>query len=259
MASSSLTSSTAPTPGSGTEKDLSRWNTVNTHWAERGASGLGGAALITYGLLRRDWLGVALSVFGGALAYRGIVGHSYLYQALKIDTHQRNLPPSASVAHNQGIKVEKVLTIERSPEDLYQFWRHFEQLPRFMSHLREVQIQDELHSHWVAKAPAGRTVEWDAEIINDTANQFIAWRSLPGSDIANAGSVHFVPAPGDRGTEVRVVLEYVPPVGRAGLLVAKLFGQEPEQQVREDLRHFKEIMEAGEVPVIKGQPSGRSH
>ena len=117
-----------------------------------------------------------------------------------------------------------------------------------MSHLKEVRVLDEKRSHWVACGPAGYTVEWDAEIINDEPNALIAWRSLEGSDVDHAGSVRFVPAPGgagDRGTEVKVVMDYIPPAGRLGALIAKLFGEEPQQQIQEDLRKFKRIMETG--------------
>ena len=127
-----------------------------------------------------------------------------------------------------------------------------------MQHLQSVTVIDLTHSHWVAKAPDGRDVAWDAEIINDKENELIAWRSIGDADIDNAGSVHFTPAPGGRGTVVKVVLEYNPPAGKAGKFVAKLFGEDPDTQVREDLRHLKEIMEAGEIPTTEGQPSGRS-
>jgi uncharacterized membrane protein len=162
------------------------------------------------------------------------------------------------VRHKQGIKVERAVTINKSPAELYRFWRNFENLPRFMEHLKSVTIIDNTHSHWVVNAPGGTSVEWDAVIINERENELIAWRSVESADIDNAGSVHFTPAPGGRGTQVRVVLEYDPPAGRAGATIARLFGEEPDQQVREDLRHFKEIMEAGEIPTTEGQPSGRS-
>lgn len=227
------------------------------HPAERWLSSLGGGALTLYGLLRRDRSGWALAATGGVLTYRGMSGHSYLYQGFGIDTNQRELPPATSVPDQYGIKIEKAVTIERSPRELYQFWRHFENLPRIMEHLKEVRVIDETHSHWIVKAPAGKEVEWDAEIINDKENELVAWRSLPGGRIANAGSVHFTPAPGGRGTVVRVVLEYAPPAGRPGAFFAKIFGEEPELQMREDLRHFKQIMEAGEIPTTRGQPAGR--
>jgi len=235
-----------------------RWNTINTHWTERWLASIGGAALGTYGLFRQDWPGLALSVIGGALFYRGFSGHSYVYQGFGISTKKRQLAERVSVPHLQGVKMEKVLTIERPQQELYQHWRHFEHLPSFMNEVQEIKIIDEIHSHWVVKAPVGKNLEWDAEIINEKENELLAWRSLPGSAIAHAGSVHFLPAPGGRGTEVRVVMEYIPPAGRLGRLIAKILGKEPEIQMREGLRHFKQMMEAGEIPSTEGQPSGRT-
>ena len=145
------------------------------------------------------------------------------------------------------MKVKKVITINGSPEELYRFWHNFENLPRFMRHLESVQTDGAGRSHWKAKAPAGKTVEWNAAVIDDRPNQLIAWRSLEGADIANSGSVRFTPATGGRGTVVTVDLEYDAPGGKAGALVAKFFGEEPDQQVYDDLRAFKQIMELGEV------------
>ena len=156
--------------------------------------------------------------------------------------------PVASVGRGQGVKVEKSVTIDRPAHELYAFWRDFENLPRFMEHLESVTVIDARRSHWVAKAPAGQRVEWDAEIHNEIPDELIAWRSLPGSEIANAGSVHFESL-GDGATDVRVVLSYEPPAGRVGDAVARLFGEAPSQQVEDDLRRFKQVMEAGEVPV----------
>jgi uncharacterized membrane protein len=154
--------------------------------------------------------------------------------------------------------VKKVITINRPAEELYAFWRNFENLPQFMEHLVTVKGGAEnQRSRWVAKAPAGKTVEWDAEIINERPNQLIAWRSLPGSDVENAGSVRFEPCTDGRGTLVKVEFEYSPPGGALGAKVAKIFGEAPEQQVADDLRRFKQLMETGEVATIKGQPAGR--
>jgi len=146
-----------------------------------------------------------------------------------------------------GVQVRKTISISRSPEEVYRFWRQFENLPRFMDHLESVQDLGGGRSHWRAKAPAGRTVEWDAEIIDDQPNSFIAWRSLEGADVDNSGSVSFERASGGRGTVVRVELEYAPPGGAVGALFAKLFGEEPGQQIDDDLRRFKQIIEVGEV------------
>jgi len=162
------------------------------------------------------------------------------------------------VPGNRGIKVEKSVAVNRSASELYTYWRNFENLPHFMDHLESVTVQDDKRSHWVAKAPAGTTVEWDAEIINEKENELIAWRSLDGADVDNAGSVRFSEAIGGRGTIVKVSLEYDPPAGIIGSLIAKLFGEEPSQQVQEDLHRFKQVMETGERPTTEGQSSGRS-
>jgi uncharacterized membrane protein len=158
------------------------------------------------------------------------------------------------LSESKGIKlgavlVHRAVVINSTPEELYQFWRNFENLPQFMKHLESVEVIDERRSHWVAKGPAGATVEWDAEITADQPNRLIAWRSLEGADVPNAGSVRFEPAPGNRGTIVKVVMEYHPPAGILGATIAKLFGEEPEQQVADDLRRFKQVIETGEVVI----------
>lgn len=150
------------------------------------------------------------------------------------------------------------VTIRRSGEDLYRFWRDVQKLPSFMYHLESVRVDGDRRSHWTAKAPAGRTVEWDAEIVEDRPGELIAWRSLGGADVGNTGSVRFRPAPGDRGTEVSVGIEYSPPGGALGAVVAKLLGEEPEQQIKDDLRRFKQLMETGEVVRSEGSPAGTS-
>jgi len=143
--------------------------------------------------------------------------------------------------------VQKSLVINHSPEELYRFWHNFENLPRFMYHLESVQPTGDRRSHWVVKGPAGTMVEWDAEITEDRPNELIAWRSLEGSDVNNQGVVRFERAPGNRGTIVRVEIEYNPPGGIIGATIAKLFGKEPGQQVQDDLRRFKQLIETGEV------------
>jgi uncharacterized membrane protein len=154
------------------------------------------------------------------------------------------------------IHVKKSLTINRSVEDVYQFWRDFQNLPRFMHHLESVQVTGNNRSHWVAKAPAGMTVEWDAEITEDKPNELIAWRSLENSSVENSGSVRFEHAPGKRGTVLRVDFNYSPPGGIIGAGIAKLFGEEPEQQVEADLRRFKQVIETGEVVLSDGSLQG---
>jgi uncharacterized membrane protein len=159
------------------------------------------------------------------------------------------------VPYELGIRVERSVTVNKPREEVYRFWRDLENLPQFMKHLRSVRTLDAKRSQWIASGPAGRAVEWEAEIINEIENELIGWRSLEGSQVDNAGSVHFKDVPG-RGTEVRVLLQYNPFAGVVGATFAKLWGEEPSQQIAGDLRRFKQIMEAGEVPSTEGQPRG---
>lgn len=153
---------------------------------------------------------------------------------------------------DRNVRVERVTTINKPIHEVYQFWRNFENLPRFMRNLKSVEPREGNRSHWRAKGPAGLTVEWDAEIVQDRENEWIAWRSIEGSDVQNSGSVRFSPAPGARGTEVRVQMQYSPPAGAFGRTLAKLFGEEPDQQIHEDLHRFKQLMETGEIPLSDG-------
>jgi uncharacterized membrane protein len=153
------------------------------------------------------------------------------------------------------LHVMKSVTINRPRQEVYEFWRDFEHLPSFMIHLEAVTASGDRRSHWVAKSPGGR-VEWDAEITEERVGEVIAWRSLEGSDVPNGGAVTFTDAPADRGTIVRVDLSYEPPAGSAGVLVARLFGEDPSQQLRDDLRRFKQVMETGEVVLSDGSPQG---
>jgi uncharacterized membrane protein len=146
-----------------------------------------------------------------------------------------------------GVQVTESITVNRPVQEVYGFWRNFENLPRFMEHLESVRVTEGGRSHWKAKAPAGATVEWDAELVDDRPNESISWRALSDSTVPNSGSVRFREAPGDRGTEITVDLRYQPPGGKLGAFFAKLFGEEPSQQVKSDLRRFKQVLELGEV------------
>jgi uncharacterized membrane protein len=159
---------------------------------------------------------------------------------------------SAAPRRRNGYRVEQVTTINRTIDEVYRYWRDFQNMPRFMRHLESVQLLGERRSRWRASGPAGTTVEWEADMLQDRPNEWIAWRSLPGSQVENSGSVRFQPAPGARGTEVRVQLEYRPPAGAVGRGIAWLFGEEPEQQIKEDLHRFKQLMETGEIPLSDG-------
>ena len=151
-----------------------------------------------------------------------------------------------------SVHVEEVATINKSAGEVYRAWKNFEQFPKFMRHLESVQTIDGRRSRWRAKAPAGMTVEWEAEMVEDREEEMIAWRSVAGSQIENSGTVQFRRAPAGRGTEVRVRLDYRPPAGRVGQTIAWMFGEEPEQQIRDDVRRFKQLLETGEVAVSDG-------
>lgn len=159
-----------------------------------------------------------------------------------------------SSRERNAIHVKKAFTINRQPDVVYSFWRKLENLPRFMRHLESVEVIDERRSRWRAKAPVG-TVEWEAEIVDEQPNERISWRSLEGATVPNSGTVRFAPASGARGTEVHVDLEYSIPGGRLAALVAKMFGEEPEQQIVDDLRRVKQLLEAGEITRSEGSTS----
>lgn len=228
---------------------------VNVGATERIISGLAGGALVAWGVRARTLPGALGAIAGAALVNRGVTGHCMGYAGLHIST--ANNDPAPPEAYNErGIHVEESLTVNRFPWDLYQFWRNFENLPRFMHHVRTVEVKDDQKSHWVIRGPMGLTVGWDAEIINDEPNSLIAWRSLSHATVDNSGSVRFVPGPEGRGTEVRVVIDYIPPAGQLGRWASALFGADPASKIREDLRRFKQVMEAGEIPTTRGQPRG---
>jgi uncharacterized membrane protein len=150
------------------------------------------------------------------------------------------------VPYELGIRVDEEMPIQKSPEELYRFWRNLENLPRFMDHLLSVREIDDRTSRWVARGPAGYSVEWDAEIVNDIENELIGWRSLKGSQVDNGGSVRFERSP-NGGTIVRVSLQYNPPAGYVGAMIARMFGEAPEKTIATDLRRFKELMETGAI------------
>lgn len=153
--------------------------------------------------------------------------------------------------------VEKSITVNRSAEECYRYWRDFNNFSRFMTHIESVQATSDKRSHWKAKAPMGGSVEWDAEVTVDQPNQLLAWHSVEGADVENAGTVRFEPATGGRGTVVRVEMQYSPPGGKVGAIAARLFGEDPSQQIDDDLRHFKQILETGVIPTNVGQSSGQ--
>ncbi|MCR5879690.1 SRPBCC family protein [Phenylobacterium sp. J367] len=150
---------------------------------------------------------------------------------------------------HEAAVVGRTVTINRTRAELYAFWRDFRNLPRFMENVERVDVGDDRRSHWVISAPAGRTVEWDSVITEDEPDSVIAWESVEGADVRNAGRIEFRDAPPGRGTYVTATIVYDPPAGDIGKLIAKLFQKEPKIQARRELRRFKQLMETGEIPV----------
>ncbi len=229
---------------------------VNIDEGERWLSLVGGSLLLVFGLSRGGRAGAVAALGGGALIYRAARGHSQLYQALGLDSAPTHVAPVTSLTTRRGVTVRRTVAINRPVDDVYAFWRDFENLPRFMRHLESVTCDGARRSHWVARAPAGRHVTWDAEIVDERPNELIAWRSLDDADVRNSGTIEFERGPGGRGTTIRVLLTYAPPGGKFAAVVAKLFGGEPGQQIHDDLRRLKQLMEAGELPTVEGQSRG---
>lgn len=212
------------------------------NWLALGA----GAGLLLAGASRRSTVGACLVVASTPLLYRGITGR--WPDVLNGYVQPNRNSTRTALGGDRGVHVRESIRLEVPVDDVYRFWRQLENLPQFMTHLDRVTEASDGTSHWVTSGPAGLAVEWDAEIINEVENKVLAWRSLPGSDVVTAGSVNFDAARGGRSTQVSVHLQYAPPAGKAGAVVASLFGREPSQTIREDLRHFKQLLEAGEIP-----------
>ena len=201
--------------------------------ASRWGAVISGSALALLGISRRSKTGLALAAAGGYLAYRGARG-----------TQPKEFYAETSFAINS------------TPEEAYRFWRNLENLPLFMRHLESVRAIDDKRSEWKAYGPLGVRLRWTAEIAEEKEPEWLVWRTLEGSDIEHVGSVQFRPAPGNRGTIVTAVMEYNPPAGAVGKTLATIVGKDPEFTLREDLRRFKQLIEAGEIPTIEGQPHG---
>jgi uncharacterized membrane protein len=234
---------------------------LNVGRAERLLCMIAGGALAAYGLRRRENRGATAAIAAAGLLLRGGTGFCPVYGALGVNTaSSRGLATGTRsdtrrrLGGARGVHVEESVTINRPLSELYAFWREFQNLPQFMSHLHEVETRADGTTRWVAKAPLGMTVEWDARIINDIPDKVIGWQSLEGAAVATAGSVTFASTP--RGTIIRVHFQYDPPAGKLGAALAWVFGEDPSLQVREDLRRLKQLMEAGEIATTTGQPRG---
>lgn len=210
---------------------------------ERWASLVTASVAVAYGLQRRSLPGFFLAVAATPFAYRGLAGEWPPFKRLLI-AHEDT---RTALGGDRGVRVRDAIRLEKPLDEVYRFWRRLENLPQFMTHLERVTELGDGRSHWIAKGPAGTQVEWDAEIINESENTVIGWRSIPGGDVVTAGSVSFEPARAGRSTQVTVTLQYAAPAGRLGAWMAAVFGREPSQTIREDLRRFKQLLEAGEV------------
>ncbi len=209
---------------------------INVGQTERWISMAAGAALAIYGLTRDSVSGkAALSLTGGYLFYRGQTGHCAVYQAMGVNTAKGA----------GGVSIEKTITINRSPEEVYRFWHNFENLPRFMEHLESVRVYDDRRTHWVASAPGGLSFEWDAEMVEDLPNERISWRSLPNAEVDNEGSVEFRRVPGG-GTRLLFKASYAIPGVVAGA-TSKMFQYISEKQLEKELNQFKNLIETREV------------
>ncbi len=240
----------------------------NISTTERWVTGAAGLALASLAIAhvvrnRRAWSGASTTephgdhrtaaalglAAGGTLLARAASGFCPVYALLgkgSEDAEWRaktDSPTTRALSGNRGFRLRQTITIGRPPQDVYSFWRQFENLPRFMQHLQSVYTVDARRSHWVARGPAGTNVEWDAEIVHEEPGKVIGWQTLDNADVASAGSVNFDPAPDGRGTLVTVSLQYQPPAGAIGAAVARLFGQSPSQQIHEDLGRLKELLE----------------
>ena len=214
--------------------------------AERWVSVAAGTLMAAYGVSRRRGNGWLLATMGALLVRRGVTGHCHTYDFIGVNTTGTGEDTRRVLGGPGGVMIDERITINRPIGDLYRFWRNLENLPRFMRHLESVEAITETLSRWRARAPANRVVEWNAEIINEVPNQVIGWRSIEGSDVVSAGSVNFDDAGIGRGTHVRVRMQYSPPGGKAGVLIAKLLGRDPAVEIRQDLRTLKQLVETGE-------------
>jgi uncharacterized membrane protein len=204
--------------------------------------GVAGSALLIAGLARRSPLRGLLALLGADLLTFGVTGH-HVHEALGMASGHAGRS-GTRIPHQLGVQVQRSIYVNAPPDKAYQFVRDLENLPRFMEHVKNVSAKDERRSHWVVKAPAGTQVEWDAEIINDLPGELIAWRSINNPDIDSAGSVHFEKSMRKPGTMIRVSMQYLPPAGILGATVARLFGEEPDQQLKDDLARLKMALES---------------
>lgn len=224
-----------------------RSNDLNLMRTDRMAYAIAGGVLLLSGLRNSGLVRLAL---GGTLLYQAYTGNNPLFKRLGIRVNRK--PPEGA---KETIIAAQRVTIGVPRDELYRYWRDLSNLPRFMRHLVAVRVVDDRRSHWMAQAPAGRIVEWDSELVEDEPGYTLRWRSLPGSDVTHFGLVRFSDAPAGQATEVYVELQYVPPGGSLGAVLARVTGEEPQWQIAEDLDRLKRLAEAGELRARADRPS----
>lgn len=251
------------TPGEPAEQTTGAGLNVGT--MERWASLVGGGALIARGLMKGGTAGIATAVVGGLLAQRGATGHCQVYGALGMNTasEEGGRTGLSGLADSLGlgggtapVEVKSVATVLRPADELYAFWRDPLNLPRFMSSLESVRPIDERRAEWTLKPPVGPTIQFVANITDEEPGRRIAWRSEESAVVKHTGEVRFEEMPHDRGTAVRVTLDFTPPAGAVGSAIAGLFDGALEMKLRKDLKDFKQLIETGEIATIDGQPTG---
>ncbi len=259
-----------------------RRNRPNVDRTERQLAVAAGGVLLVHALMSRSSMSLLTGALGAALVWHGQSRRSPLYEALDVNTarqplwgdgdgwsqrqeqpraqswQQSSTQPQQERRYRNAIEIERAVTINKPAEELYQYWRKLENLPNFMEHLQTVEQIDEKRSHWVARLAGGLPVAWDAEIVEDQPNERIVWRTLPDAQVQQSGVVTFKPTNGERGTVVKVDIKYSPPGGIVGETFARMLNGITAQQVKDDIRRFKSLMETGEVPTTEGQPSGRA-
>jgi uncharacterized membrane protein len=234
----------------------------NVGGPERLASVAGGGILALAGLKRGGLGGMLAAAAGAALLERGVTGHCRVYGNLGLssardDTGHRLGAPERVGVFESTLTVRTSLTVGRPAAELYAFWRDANNLPRFMSRIQSVRVESPTRAQWTMSAPMGRSWEWAAEVVEDREGERIAWRSAEGAPLPNRGSVTFRPDVRGEETVVTYQIEFDPPGGSVGAAIANVFHEVPEVMAREDLRRFKQLMEAGEIATTEGQPSCR--
>jgi uncharacterized membrane protein len=230
---------------------------TNVNQAERALSMLIGSILVASGLKRRSLGGAVMALAGGGLVTRGVTGHSTMYQKLGLHTEGgRKL--SKTRPDSEGLEITRAVTIGKPAEDLYRLWRDPQVQSRLLGDYGEVALKDGKHMHWTLHGPMGSRIEWDSDIVEERPNELLGWKTRPGAELPNEGSVQFSPAPGNRGTEVVLRMRFSPPGEVPAGGVMKLLGFIPKQLAYKALWRFKAFAETGEVPSIKLQPACRN-